>query len=72
MEHRTCLGCCHFHVCTADPGYSEFTPGSEFTMGCTKDHWDFDAYLDGQKDLFKKITSARNCPDYEFNPKVLE
>jgi len=63
-ENKLCWFCQHFYYSTAEPDYSEYTPGSDFHMSCNKSHWDFDAFNTSQEEFGKMLTSARNCPDF--------
>lgn len=62
---RTCLECKHFRVWAADPGYSEYTPGSDFSMVCEKDKWNFDAYEAYLEDFRKMLRTAETCDKLE-------
>jgi hypothetical protein len=60
---RLCLWCKHFDLHTGSPGYSEWTPGSEFSIYCRKRVWDFDL----GDDFYATIRKAEGCQHYEFN-----
>jgi len=66
-----CLWCKHFALHTGSPGYSEWTPGSEFDMYCLlKGHWTWTQY--SSEDEYRKcILTALRCPDYELSPEIL-
>ena len=61
---KICIFCEHFHVNTAEPFYSEYTPGGEASIECMKDHWTIDNFEDSQKEYRDKLTTARTCKDY--------
>jgi hypothetical protein len=42
MNERICINCAHFRVDSAEPHYSELTPGSNWDMYCKRNHWTFD------------------------------
>jgi len=62
---RTCYGCKYFDVTTGAHGYSEYTPGWDWSMNCFKDHWSFDGFEDGTNEFGKKLDTANTCADYE-------
>lgn len=64
---KTCLGCKHFSFISAEPGYSEFTPGGEADLLCAKAVWEINLYVEGTGSLYKKLTTAETCEHYEFD-----
>lgn len=64
IENRLCWFCEHFHFWNAEPDYSEVTPGSDFSMYCDKQHWEFSPYHTSQTEFGKMLTTARECPDF--------
>lgn len=58
---RTCLGCVAFTVLTASPGYSELTPGTDWSMVCGERVWTFDAYEDGVDRFRALLETAQTC-----------
>ncbi len=71
-EGRICLFCEHFRVHMAEPDCSEYTPGSNFSIECTKHHWSFDPYADGQVDYARCLATAQNCPEYQFSERIMK
>jgi len=66
-----CLWCKHFYLSTGSRGYSEFTPGSEFTMDCAKGHWHWKEY--GSEEQYRAcILTALHCEDYEVQPHIIQ
>ena len=63
---RNCILCEHFWFSLSDSGYSEWTPGSEASMQCCKNHWDLDFELHGREDLRKALLTANTCSDYLY------
>jgi hypothetical protein len=63
-QQRICYGCKWFVLTLADPGYSEFTPGNDWAMSCSKDHWRFDPYTDYTDKFAQCLDTAQICPDY--------
>lgn len=67
-EFRTCFGCKHFNFSQSDPGYSEYTPGSDASLVCLKNVWDISLWRDTEKSLYDKIVKmAATCPHYTFD-----
>lgn len=64
MDKKTCWSCEYIRIDNADPGYSEWTPGSDLSIYCTKSHWDFDNYDDDLKKFLTYINKAETCPDF--------
>ena len=64
---KLCFWCKHFWIGDAIPDYSEYTPGSNFSMNCSKAHWVFDAELETEESFREKLLTALTCGDYEFN-----
>lgn len=61
---RICLLCKFFYMTQATPGYSELTPGSDFSMGCNKNHWEFSAMEETPDTYRVKMETAKSCKDY--------
>lgn len=59
-----CTGCKRFFAYTATPSFSEYTPGSEYHMGCLNGHWDFDPYIHYPEEILDNLAMAGTCPDY--------
>ena len=66
-----CQFCEHCYVQMAERGYSELTPGSDFSMVCTLNHWIFDPNST-QAHFRACITAARTCSDFSMNPRIKE
>lgn len=62
---RVCWGCKHVFFMNSDPGYSEFTPGTQFWFNCNKNYWDFNPDNDSLDDFRKCLMSAERCADFE-------
>ena len=63
--------CKHFDYSNYDQGYSEWTPGSDFSIGCYKDKWNFDPSTDGPVQLRNCLLTARTCDDFEVSEHVV-
>lgn len=62
---RICWECRHISFSEGSPGYSEYTPGYEFSLSCNKDIWSFDQYSDGLKQFREKLQIAATCKKFE-------
>jgi hypothetical protein len=68
---KTCIFCQHFYLSMASPGYSEYTPGSDFSMICLKDRWRFDQF-GTQEHYHSCLKSAEVCPDYSEVKRLID
>lgn len=60
---KCCVDCKHFQVYTGEPGWSETTPGSAFTMQCMQQRFRYEEY--GSEEHYRScIISARRCTDF--------
>lgn len=66
---RLCYNCQFMYFDAGSPSYSEYTPGSNMTMYCQKDHWDLDGYEDKLREC---LETAQHCPDYQHSNKAIE
>jgi hypothetical protein len=57
--------CKHFVYSEGGRGYSERTPGWDFSMGCGLHHWEFDTRDTSKKEFVSYLKSANTCKDYE-------
>jgi hypothetical protein len=60
-----CWECQNIWFCQASPGYSELTPGSDFSLLCSKNHWELDTYEDEEGTMGRFLKLAQRCPDFE-------
>jgi hypothetical protein len=65
VEHRVCWSCEHLYFFAGSPGYSELTPGDDFSMECGKDYWRFENYDDGLTEFRAKLQSAEVCGSFK-------
>lgn len=65
MSEKLCWFCSHFWYSQATPDYSEYTPGSSFSINCEKRHWDFDAYETSQEQFGQMLSTAATCKDFD-------
>jgi hypothetical protein len=56
--------CKHFNIETADPGWSEYTPGRDWSMTCSKNKWEFDSIMDGVEQFSKVLNTANDCDEF--------
>lgn len=68
---KLCLWCKYFYLTVGSPGYSEYTPGSDFSMDCGKSHWDYKGVSDSENHYRECLLAAQVCPDYEFNVQLV-
>ena len=62
---KTCLECKHWYWYSANPGYSELTPGDDASMGCNKNRWLLKMYADERGDVRDKLRTAETCDLFE-------
>jgi len=62
---RICWSCEHIRFETGEPGYSEYTPGSEMSLECGKSYWELDNCEDGLAEFKAKLMSAERCADFQ-------
>ena len=61
---KCCIECQYMYLNTGSRGYSELTPGDEFSMSCEKQHWDWEPY--GSEQQYRDcILAAKRCADFE-------
>lgn len=66
---HTCFFCSHFSLDTGSPGYSEWTPGDEFSMECFKGVWRYGRRQGDDAEGFRHlILTGLTCP--HFTPEV--
>jgi hypothetical protein len=63
-ENKLCWFCKYFYYSQAEPDYSEYTPGTEFSMECGKGHWRFNAYRTSQEEFGRILATAQMCEDF--------
>lgn len=61
---RICWSCRHVLFDTGEPGYSEYTPGSEMSLSCGRGYWEFHQYEDSLAVFREKLQSAERCADF--------
>ena len=63
----TCISCRHWHWSAGERGYSDMTPGCNWSMTCT--HWNMHYHFYGfdvtQDQYRQALERARTCPDFE-------
>jgi len=60
---KECYRCKFFQI-EYDRDWSEYTPGSGFSMMCLKGHWSFSGETENISELRKCYDKAKNCPDF--------
>ena len=65
MTPKLCYQCENFYISIADCGYSEFTPGTDWGMSCTKNVWNFDPFEDDVNKFRACLETAQRCKKFE-------
>lgn len=63
--HRVCWSCEHLFFSPGSRSYSEWTPGDEFEMYCTRMYWEFRNHKDYLAEFRDKLMSAEVCGDFK-------
>lgn len=66
-----CLWCQHFDMEIGRPAWSDVTPGEEFEISCSLNHWEWLRGND-ENDYRACIIRARSCPDYRLSEGLLD
>lgn len=61
---RTCWNCSQIYFSTGEPGYSEYTPGSDMELFCRRDYWEV-SDIDSMGSSREKFATAEKCGDYK-------
>jgi len=62
-HEATCLCCLHLYFSGGSPGYSEYTPGWDASLGCIEGGWDFEEM--SARTLHETMMSkAQSCPHW--------
>ena len=63
---RLCVFCKHFDITDGEPGYSEWTPGSDMRIGCGKYLWSVENMETGGPEKFRvEIKRAATCGEWQ-------
>lgn len=71
MTTRTCILCKHFEFISGEPGYSEFTPGSDAYINCHKGVFYENLnniYIDGYRECMLKANSCAHYKEIDVPP----
>jgi hypothetical protein len=63
-DTRLCLECQRCVLDAAQPGYSEWTPGTGLELRCQVARWTFDPYAADKGQLAGWLRQAACCPDF--------
>ena len=63
-QGKCCIQCSNFILSVGQPGYGEYTPGSDFDMICIKGIWEYTRYFT-QEHYCNCIMAAERCPKFE-------
>lgn len=64
---KSCVNCVWFVYTLGDRGYSEYTPGWDFSMSCGKNVWDFDSFETTEEEHCRNMLTANTCEHYELS-----
>jgi len=64
-DRSVCWFCKHFTFSPSQPGYSEWTPGSDAAIYCGKSVWDMDLENETEDSFREKLSTAAVCPKFE-------
>ena len=62
---KLCLYCTHFYLDLGSPGYSEMTPGTEFSMECIEKVWTFKPYEQSEDQFKKTLEVGLTCQKFQ-------
>ena len=62
---KTCWNCECVSYYSAQPHYSDFTPGAEAELCYIKGHWTVNFFDDSLREVRKKLLMAQTCKDYK-------
>ena len=64
-NYKTCIHCSHWYFHSGYSDWSEVTPGENWSMGCSKDHFLIGGEDSIEGELRKELMRARDCKDFE-------
>ncbi len=64
VNKSCCVFCKYFYFNPSDPGYSEYTPGSDTEVGCRKNKWN-SSNMDSQTEFEKAMKMSTTCLLFE-------
>ncbi len=67
IPRRLCIFCKNMDMQTANPAYSEVTPGTDFYALCWKNHWELDGFECSTFEYRNAIFKAATCDDWELD-----
>ena len=71
-NEKLCLYCEHCVLSLSTPDWSDWTPGNEFKLWCSKNHWDFDPYATSKLSMAESLRKAMTCTDYALSAEAKE
>lgn len=63
---KTCILCKHMRFDAGSPGYSQYTPGTNWSSECAKGHWEMYGCDASQDEYCRNLLTAETCPDFEM------
>ena len=67
---KTCILCKSMEFDGGEPHYSEYTPGSNWSSCCVKDHWEMSGTALSNEEYRLNLMMAEGCPDFEMVEKT--
>lgn len=65
MGDKICIDCQKWVCFTAEPDYSDVTPGLDFRMYCKQGRWELDPYRDAEERIGEYFHMADGCKDFK-------
>lgn len=64
-KYKTCIHCWHWSFYSGDATWSEVTPGTDWWMLCSKEHFHINGEFLNGDDLRKELLRAQTCDDFD-------
>jgi len=65
IDDSCCVNCCHFGFWPGDAGYSEYTPGSDMEIWCSRGKWRVQFGITPESQFRDFMRSSRECPQFK-------
>ncbi len=69
---KICLFCQLFHFSTAEPDWSELTPGHDAEIYCSKGFWEYEPFRWMEEDYRRAMLTAQTCEDFQLCAQLAE
>lgn len=70
MNKKNCMLCEHWEFDGGSPEYSEWTPGSDWSMECHKNIWKCDKNYMTKKEFVRCMKHAEKCAFYIISEDI--